>query len=117
MLMDRPDIPDRVDYWLLQWGRWCRYTPDKLGYPSKVTGIVSGGVRNDDWEEETGQSIWRRNCATMDALISGLPPAQCCAVRHVYAGDAFRFPRENVIELIQAASVALLDGMNARVII
>lgn len=53
----------------------------------------------------------------MDALISDLPPAQCCAIRHVYAGDAYRFPRDNVIELVQAAASELLRGMNARVII
>lgn len=93
--------------------------PNKLGYPSKVCLIVSGGEsqRTEDWEEETYEAIWKRNCAAMDALISDLPPAQCCAIRHVYAGDVYRFPRENVIELIQKAAERLLKGMNDRVII
>lgn len=113
------DIPERVEYWLVNWARWCRKSPHKLGYPSKVCLIVSGGEsqRTEDWEEETYEAIWKRNCAAMDALISDLPPAQCCAIRHVYAGDVYRFPRENVIELIQKAAERLLKGMNDRVII
>ena len=116
-----PEIPDRVDYWLNQWARWTRKEPSRLGYPPRTLGLVGGGEsrRTDEWEEDTGIAIWQRNCEVMEALIESLPPAQGCAIRHVYSGDewpkVFRF--HNLLKLIELAASKLLIGMNARVVI
>lgn len=119
-----PQISPRVDYWLLEWARWLRAEPTKLGYPHHINGIIGGGEsrRTDEWEEDEFAAIWMRNCQAMDALISDLSPPQACAVRHIYGGDVFpdvfRFRHEKpVLSLLEDAAAKLLIGMNARVII
>ena len=96
-----------------------RSEPVRLGYPHKCTGLKSGGEdrRTDSWLEDEEQTIRIRNCEAMDALIGDLAPAQCCAIRHIYAGDVWRFPRDNKFELIEKAASTLLIGMNDRAIL
>ena len=91
----------------------------ELGYPAKSKPFIGGGEsqRTEAFEESQSQSIWLRNCEVMDALIDSLPPAQCCAVRHIYAGDSWRFPRDNALKLLEKAAETLLLGMNARAVI
>lgn len=119
LIAETPKIPERVDYWLTEWARWMYSEPTRLGYPHKSMGIRTGGEdrRTEDWEEDENQAIRLRNCEAMDALISDLPPAQCCAIRSIYAGDVWRFPRENQFALLERASATLLIGMNARAIL
>lgn len=112
-----PQIPDRVDFWLLAWARWMRTKPAdemELGYPSRVKPWIGGGEsqRGDDWSQTEEQNILQYNCSTMNALIESLPPAQGCAVQSVYAGDEWRFPRKNRLELLETAAQSLLLGMN-----
>lgn len=109
----------RVEYWLNEWSHWYAAEPNRLGFPHHVTGVVGGGHsrRGDEWEDEETRKTWHRNCRSMDALIESLPPSQCCAVRHVYLGEPWRFPRENQAALLEAAETALLRGMNARAVL
>ncbi len=96
-----------------------RSEPNRLGFPHKCSGVTTGGEdrRTDSWLEDEELSLRLRNCEAMDALIDSLPPAQCCAVRHIYAGDIWRFPRDNMYDLIERAANTLLIGMNARAIL
>ena len=91
----------------------------ELGYPSKAKPFIGGGEsrRGEEWSEDEGIKIWQRNCEVMNALIESLPPAQQCAVCHVYAGDCWRFPRDNLMTLLAKACDALLIGMNERAVI
>ena len=113
-----PQIPDRVDFWLSAWARWYRLEPNKLGYPHKVNGLIGGGEsrRTAEWEEDETEKIWHRNCQAMDALVESLPPSQCCAIRHCYLGEVWRF-KGRLLELLETASATLLRGMNARAIL
>lgn len=119
MIAETPKIPERVDYWLNAWASWMRSEPNRLGFPHKCSGVKTGGEdrRTDSWLEDEELSLRLRNCEAMDALIDSLPPAQCCAVRHIYAGDVWRFPRDNMYDLIERAANTLLIGMNARAIL
>jgi hypothetical protein len=109
-------IPDRVDYWLIQWARYCRHYRPNLGYPSKALGLVSGGEsrRGEDVDLDFAEQAQKVNCQALDALVDSLPPSQCAAVRSVYLGEVWRFPRENQIALLQAAAETLIKGMDRR---
>lgn len=114
---DLPQIPDRVDFWLLAWARWMRVKPAdemELGYPSRVKPWIGGGEsqRGDDWAQTEEQNILQYCCMTMNKLIEDLPPTQQCAIQSIYGGDAWRFPRENRLQLVEKAAVTLLIGMN-----
>lgn len=91
----------------------------ELGFPPRIKPWIGGGEsqRGEDFDEQQDLSIWQHNCAAMNALIDSLPPAQRCAVCHIYAGDCWRFPRNNPIELLVKAGESLLLGMNARAVI
>lgn len=112
-----PIIPERVDFWCTEWARWMRVKPSdemELGYPCRVKPWIGGGEsqRGEDWSESQELSVWQYNCQTMNALIESLPPAQQCAVNSVYCGDLWRFPRDNRLLLLEAASAQLMLGMN-----
>lgn len=116
-MADLPTIHERVDFWCSEWARWMRSKPAdemELGFPPRVKPWIGGGEsqRTADHEQTQYEQIWQYNCATMDKLIGDLSPAQCCAVRNIYAGDCWRFPRENRLELVEDASQLLLIGMN-----
>lgn len=115
----KSEAAGRVEYWLGEWSRWYESEPNRLGFPNHISGVVSDGHsrRTDEWEDEETRKTWHRNCATMDALVESLPPSQCCAVRHTYLGEAWKFPRDNLQALLDMASVTLLRGMNARVVL
>ena len=114
-----PEINIRVDYWLNQWAVWYRAEPCRLGFPHHIPGIVGGGEsrRGEEWEEDETNKVWHRNCEAVDALVESLPPSQCCVVRHVYLGEVWRFPRENLMDLLETAVKTLLRGMNARAVL
>ncbi len=117
MIAEAPKIPERVDHWLLAWAAWMRVRPSdemELGYPSRVKPWIGGGEsqRTDDWEESEAEKIRLWCCETMNKLIKDLPLAQQCAIGHIYAGECWRFPRENKFKLLEDASQALLIGMN-----
>lgn len=114
-----PPVNTRVDYWLNQWAVWYRAEPTRLGFPHRTIGLVGGGEsrRGEEWEEDESDKIWHRNCEAMDALIESLPPSQCAAVRNAYIGEPWCFPRENREALLEAATVGLLRGMNARAVL
>jgi len=113
-------IDRRVDFWLSNWARWMRIKGlSRLGYPGRSEPFIGGGEsqRTDDWELDMQDEIWLNNCRAMDALIDGLPPSQGCAIHHVYLGASWRFPRGNVVQLVQDAAKALEIGMNDRSIL
>jgi len=114
-----PQIPERVDRALIAWAAWMHVRPAdemELGYPSRVKPWIGGGEsqRGEDWSETQEQSVRVFICETMNALVESLPPAQQAAVGHIYCGDAYRFPRDNLFELMEAAAVTLMLGMNKR---
>lgn len=119
-MTDTPDIPERVDFWLIEWARSMRAsTGHELGFPDHCMPFISGGEsqRTVDWDRDEWEKTLARNCAAMDALIASLPPAQALAIRHVYGGDCYRFPRNNLFQLLESAAATLLIGMNARGVI
>jgi hypothetical protein len=106
----------RTEFWLIEWAKWIRAFHHDLGYPHRAIGLVGGGEsrRGEDACDDFADEIWRVNCKAMDALIEGLPPSQCCAVRHAYLGEPWKFPRHNMEKLLEMAEVALLVGMESR---
>lgn len=119
---DIPIIHHRVDFWLNEWARSLRVKPAdmaELDFPTRCKPFIGGGEsqRADDFADEQWRHVRIANCATMDALIESLPQAQGCAIKHVYAGDCFRFPRDNLFPLLVTATNTLLIGMNARAVI
>lgn len=118
-----PEIHPRVDFWLNLWARSCRPKASdlaRLGFPDHSQPFIGGGEsqRAEDWDDDEWRKTVARNCKAMDALIADLPPAQCAAVRNVYAGENFfRYPRNNLCALLESASNILLVGMNARAVI
>lgn len=117
MIAETPKIHEKVDYWLNQWARWMRVRPAdemELGFPERAKPFIGGGEsrRGEEFEEDQNIEIWKYNCQTMNALIGNLPPAQQCAVGHIYAGDCWRFPRDNLFELLELAAETLLIGMH-----
>lgn len=112
-------LPERVDHWLLQWGRYMRHEGSRLGYPHKSLCFSTGGEsqRWDNWAEDEETKGWQRNVVSMNVLINDLPPAQRLAVNHVYLGTTVKFPRDNLIDLIQMAAHSLLIGMEGKGIV
>ena len=98
-----------VDYWLTVWARWMRSgSVTQLGY------VVSGGPRGNSSFEDLTRDNDTRCAKIVDALIEDLPPAQSCAVHHVYLGSAWRFPRLNSENLVTDAMKTLQVGLNQR---
>lgn len=115
-----PDpVNTRVEYWLNQWSIWYTAEPNRLGFPHRTIGLVGGGEsrRGEEWEEDETNKIWHRNCEAMEALIEGLPPSQCCVIRHLYLDETWRFTRDNKEALFVVAQANLLRGMNARAVL
>lgn len=113
----KPVIAERVDYWCSQWARWMRSRPAdemELGFPPRIKPWIGGGEsqRCADHEESEAESNWHYCCVTMNKLIGDLPPSQQCAVQSVYAGDSWRFPRDNLYLLLEEAAGNLMLGMN-----
>jgi hypothetical protein len=114
--LNAPQIPERVDYWLGQWARYMRHDGTRHGYPTSSLGLMGGGEsqRWADWADDEEWRIWVRNVKAMDAAINDLPGSQRVAICHVYLGQVAQFPRDNLMELMEAASNNLLAAMEKR---
>lgn len=72
--------------------------------PRRSTGI--GNSHSTSFDDMIEASDVR--CAMItDAIISDLPPAQACAVMRKYLDSVYRFPRDNFIEMLDAAKVTI----------
>jgi hypothetical protein len=77
---------------------------------------MSGGEsrRGADVDQDFEYEAWSVNVKALDSLIESLPPAQTCAVRHTYLGEVWRFPRDNLDQLLALAEETLEHGCEAR---
>ena len=109
-------IDQRVDYWLIQWARWIRQYRPNLGYPTRSPGLITGGEsqRWDDYDEDSTRDAWQTNCEALDTLIADLPPSQGAAIRSVYIGEVWRFPRHNMLAQLEHAADSLIQSMDKR---
>lgn len=88
-LHDRTDAPTPeiagVEARLAAWAAWMRRDSARLGYPRRVAGVASGYVSQsfDDLCEQVDD----RTDRIVDACISDLLSAQCCAVHSVWLGS------------------------------
>jgi hypothetical protein len=100
---------DRVDRYLLIWAAWYRHCQPRIGYPGASLGFETGGITcYDDLEHECDEYAGR----TVNALIDDLPPAQGCAVRRIYLGEPWRFPRYNMTMMYELARERIERGLN-----
>ena len=106
----------RVEYWLIEWAKWVKQWRSNIGYPGRSIGIMSGGEsrRGADVDQDFEYAAWSVNVKALDSLIEGLPPSQTCAVRHAYLGETWRFPRDNLDQLLELAENELERGCEAR---
>lgn len=74
----------RVLYYLDLWRSYMQSNTHKLGYNSKSTGFVSGGIHSfDDMADENDMSSAR----TIDQVIDDLPKPQREAIHIVWLGQ------------------------------
>ena len=75
---------DRLKQILDDWARWMHTPSNRLGYPSKSLGMISGGESTSDAFEEMLSEMDMTNVRTIDAIISSLPSDQKDAVYSRY---------------------------------
>jgi hypothetical protein len=80
------------------------------GYEHGAAGCVGGGYCGDF--DDMVAAADRRSAAIMDAIVNDLPTAQSCAVHHIWVNSAYRFPRENLMEIYEIACQKILRAMN-----
>lgn len=112
-VLERPNLDDRVNFWLIQWARFCRIDDTDLGYPSTSSPFIGGGEsqRADDWLDGETEKVWIKNCQAMNALIDDLPRIQELVIRKVYLGENLIF-RERIFEPVRHNTAAYLDLIN-----
>lgn len=104
--------PERVEFHLDLWKRWKASGQHEGAYGSVAVGLSSGGASQafDDMADAS-----ERRCArTVDVLIEDLPPAERCALHHEYLHAVFRFPRNNLDQLLASAKRAIGRGLAAK---
>ena len=71
---------DRLKQILDDWARWMHAPSNKLGYPSRSLGMISGGESTSDAFEEMLSEMDMTNVRTIDACISSLETDQKDAI-------------------------------------
>lgn len=79
--------------------------------PRKAAGLV--GATSMTFEDLCEQCDVRA-AISMDALIRSLPPAEECAISHVWLHAVWRFNRESREAVLERAHAKLLAGMDER---
>jgi hypothetical protein len=96
----------RVLYYLDLWRDYMQANTHKLGYNSKSTGFVSGGVHSfDDMVEENDISSAR----TVDQVIDDLPKLQTEAIHVVWLGQKSKIVPD-MLELLYRNALSKLGA-------
>lgn len=104
----------RLEFHFDNWRRWMKNDVIGDGYPTYAAGFVHGG--NSMTFDEMMDSSDIRCARAVDALMRGLTPAERCAINHNYLRAVFRFPRDNLPELLRSARFRIACGLVARAI-
>lgn len=108
-LNDRFHSFDQTDWHLQNWAAWMR-----TGGFSSLAYQISEGHKGSTTFDEMVENADRIAARAVDAILGNLPPAQQCAVHHVWLGASWRFPRNNVDALLELAKMAVRRGLSER---
>lgn len=107
----RDEQEQRLDFHIGNWARWMRSGEHVQGYKHGAAGCVGGGYCGDF--DDMVAAVDRRCAVIMDTLITDLPPAQSCAVHHLWINSVYRFrPTHPFQETYDRACQNLLVGMS-----
>lgn len=101
-LLARTMTDERLDWHLANWADWMRRggSADQ-GMPDRSSGLKTGGGSLDF--DEMAQASDALMAAAVNAVIEDLPLHEQCAIEHRYLRSVWRFPRNNLPELIERA--------------
>ena len=104
--------PERVEWHLLNWARWMRSGNQIRGLPGRATLLSSGGKSKDF--DEMADSEERKMARNVDTIIHDLKPIEVMAIHHKYLYAVYRFPRENLADLLAGAKVKIGASLNKK---
>lgn len=104
---------DRLKQILDDWALWMKLPSNKLGYPSKSLGMVSGGESTSDAFEDMVSDMDMNNVRTIDAIIHSLPQSQQQAI---YARYLNSYKGYNYEEFLALAFDNLLTIASRRIV-
>lgn len=96
----------RLIYLLQDWAQWMHGYQGVQGYATRSAGMQSGYVSLTF--DEMCESMDACICEAINASINDLPLPQQSAIMHKYLRAAFRFPRGNYLNSLEAAHETLL---------
>ena len=76
----------RLNEIIQDWVRWHRVDNHKLGYPSKVSYLSTGGYSANVFDDMIGIAD-KNNVKTLDAIIQSLPTEQRQAIYANFLGE------------------------------
>lgn len=94
---------------------WSRYMSGWVGpdtYPHRSLVCSNGGASNDFDDMVSTED--RRVAKIVDVVISDLSPIHRAAVSHKWLRAVYRFPRNNLPELLDAAYEAISSSLDRR---
>jgi hypothetical protein len=103
-----------VERCLRVWVSYMHGDEKPEGLPAKACGGVTNYTSMDLDNIAAYENLDTAIAEHTNAVIESLPPAQKCAVHHIYLHAFFRFPRDNVHELLENAKHALEIGLRRR---
>ena len=75
---------------------------------------VSQGVSSSSDFDGMCEQADRVAARAVDAILEGLAPSEQAAVRHLHLGVAWRFPRNNMLDLYEKAKMKVGIQLRAR---
>ena len=74
----------KVSYYLELWAKWMKADSHKLGYNTKSTGFLTGGIHSvEDWEEEGDAA----SAQIVDKCIDSLSPIERTSINVRWLGE------------------------------
>lgn len=102
----------RLEFHLDNWRRYMRSGVGVDGLPGRSVVCQGGGI-SATFDELVDAADMR--CAqAVDALMLGLADAERAAINHVYLYAVFRFPRNNLDDLLLSGRFKVAKGLVSR---
>jgi len=102
----------RLEWHLDNWRDWMRAGVVTDGFPEH-SAVCQGGGTSATFEELV-EAVDTRCAEAVDALISGLTPSELAAISHIYLHAVFRFPRNNLDDLLLSGRFKIAGGLVMR---